>query len=265
MRSTWRNCHSISTWRERSEEAARFAAGLVAVVIFGTLTVCAIAEEDRAPERALMVQAIKHMALPLGRDVNNAGFDPRVLAALESVPRHEFVPRELSHLAYDNRPLPIGRGQTISQPYIVALMTDLLQLKPSDRVLEVGTGSGYQAAVLSLLAREVYSIEIVAELSEIAAQTLARLGYANVTTRVGDGYRGWEDGAPFDAIIVTAAPDHLPPPLITQLKAGGRLVIPVGDLFQELLLVVKGADGSTTSTRIVPVRFVPLRRGENSN
>ena len=144
-------------------------------------------------------------------------------------------------------------------------MTDLLQLKPSDRVLEVGTGSGYQAAVLSLLAREVYSIEIVAELSEIAAQTLSRLGYANVTTPVGDGYQGWEDGAPFDAIIVTAAPDHLPPPLITQLKPGGRLVIPVGEWFQELLLVVKGADGSITSTRIVPVRFVPLRRGENSN
>ena len=168
-------------------------------------------------------------------------------------------------MAYDNRPLPIGRGQTISQPYIVALMTDLLQLKSSDRVLEVGTGSGYQAAVLSLLAREVYSIEIVAELSEIAAQTLSRLGYANVTTRVGDGYQGWEEGAPFDAIVVTAAPDHVPPPLITQLKPGGRLVIPVGEWFQELLLIVKSADGSTTSTRIVPVRFVPLRRGENSN
>lgn len=265
MRSTWRNCHGISTWRDRSTDAARIAAGLVAVVILGTLAICAIAEDDRAPERALMVQAIQRMALPFGREVSNAGFDPRVLAALGSVPRHEFVPRELSHMAYDNRPLPIGRGQTISQPYIVALMTDLLQLKPSDRVLEIGTGSGYQAAVLSVLAHEVYSIEIVAELSEIAAQTLSRLGYANVTTRVGDGYRGWEDGAPFDAIIVTAAPDHLPPPLITQLKPGGRLVIPVGEWFQELLLVVKGADGSTTSTRIVPVRFVPLRRGENSN
>ena len=212
-----------------------------------------------------MVEAIQHMALSIGRGVGHAGFDPRVLAALRSVPRQEFVSRELSRMAYSNQPLPIGHGQTISQPFIVALMTDLLQVKPSDRVLEIGTGSGYQAAVLSLLVREVYSIEIVAELGKSAALTLSRLSYANVTTRIGDGYQGWEEHAPYDAIIVTAAPNHVPPALIAQLKPGGRLVIPVGEIFQELIVVVKAADGATTSTRIVPVRFVPLMRGGKSN
>ena len=212
-----------------------------------------------------MVKAIEEMALSIGGGVGHAGFQPEVLAALRSVPRHEFVPREISHMAYLNQPLPIGYGQTISQPFIVALMTDLLQVKPSDRVLEIGTGSGYQAAVLSLLAREVYSIEIVAELGKSAQATLSRLGHANVKTRIGDGYRGWEEHAPYDGIVVTAAPDHVPPALIAQLKAGGRLVIPVGEMFQELMLVVKAADGTTTSTRTVPVRFVPLVRGGKSN
>ena len=211
-----------------------------------------------------MVETIQHMARSIGGGVGHAGFDPRVLAALRSVPRHEFVPRELSHMAYSNRPLPIGLGQTISQPFIVALMTDLLQVKASDRVLEIGTGSGYQAAVLSLLARDAYSIEIVAELGKSAALTLSRLGHANVTALIGDGYQGWEGHAPYDAIIVTAAPNHVPPALIAQLKPGARLVIPVGELFQELMVVVKAADGTTTSTRVVPVRFVPLTRGEES-
>jgi protein-L-isoaspartate(D-aspartate) O-methyltransferase len=241
------------------------ARGLVAALILGTLAASAIAMDDRMPERHLMVEAIQDMALSIEGGVGHAGFDPRVLAALRSVPRHEFVPRELSHMAYSNQPLPIGLGQTISQPFIVALMTDLLQAKPSDRVLEIGTGSGYQAAVLSLLAREVYSIEIVAELGKSAALTLSRLGYANVTTRIGDGYQGWEEHAPYDAIIVTAAPNHIPLALIAQLKPGGRLVIPVGEMFQELMVVVKAADGTTTSTRIVPVRFVPLTRGGKSN
>jgi protein-L-isoaspartate(D-aspartate) O-methyltransferase len=211
-----------------------------------------------------MVDAIQHMALSTGGAVGHVGFDPRVLAALRSVPRHEFVPSKLSDIAYWDTALPIGLGQTISQPFIVALMTDLLQVKPSDRVLEIGTGSGYQAAVLSLLAREVYSIEIIEELGKSAALTLSRLGYTNVTTRIGDGYQGWEGHAPYDAIIVTAAPNHVPPALIAQLKPGARLIIPVGELFQELMVVVKAADGTTTSTRVVPVRFVPLTRGEES-
>jgi protein-L-isoaspartate(D-aspartate) O-methyltransferase len=167
-------------------------------------------------------------------------------------------------MAYADRPLPIGRGQTISQPFMVALMTDLMQVKPSDRVLEIGTGSGYQAAVLSLLVREVYSIEIVPELAKNAAQTLSRLGYQNVTTRIGDGYQGWEEHAPYDAIIVTAAPSHVPPALIAQLTPGGRLVIPVGELLQDLMVVAKAADGTTTSTRTIPVRFVPLTRDKQS-
>jgi protein-L-isoaspartate(D-aspartate) O-methyltransferase len=168
-------------------------------------------------------------------------------------------------LAYANRPLPIGRGQTISQPYIVALMTELMQVKPGDRVLEIGTGSGYQAAVLSALVREVYSIEIVPELGRSAAETLARLGYRNVVTRIGDGYQGWPEHAPYDAIIVTAAPNHVPPALVAQLTPGGRLVIPVGELIQNLMVVAKAADGTTTSTRIIPVRFVPLTRDKQSN
>jgi protein-L-isoaspartate(D-aspartate) O-methyltransferase len=221
------------------------------------LATATIARDDRTSERHAMVEAIKEMALSIE---GITGFETQVLAALRSVSRHEFVPHELSHMAYSNRPLPIGLGQTISQPFIVALMTHLMEVKPSDRVLEIGTVSGYQAAVLSLLAREVYSIEIVPELGTSAALTLARLGYANVTTRIGDGYQGWGDHAPYDAIIVTAAPNHVPPALIAQLKAGGRLVIPVGERFQELMVVVKAADGTTSSSRIVPVRFVPLTR-----
>jgi protein-L-isoaspartate(D-aspartate) O-methyltransferase len=163
--------------------------------MLGIPAVSATAEDDRASQRHQMVDAVQRMALSVG-PAGSAGFDPRVLAALRSVPRHEFVSPELLGLAYANRPLPIGHGQTISQPFIVALMTDLLQLKVSDRVLEIGTGSGYQAAVLSLLAREVYTVEIIAELGKTAALTLSRLGYANVTTRIGDGYQGWEEHAP---------------------------------------------------------------------
>ena len=238
---------------------------IVATLTLGMLAVAAIAKDDRTAERHAMVETIQQMAFSLGSSAVRSELDPQVLATLRSVPRHEFVPREVSRLAYADQPLPIGFGQTISQPFIVALMTDLLRVKTSDRVLEIGTGSGYQAAVLSLLAREVYSIEIVAPLGESAARTLARLGYANVTVRIGDGYEGWEAHAPFDAIMVTAAPNHVPPALIAQLKPGGRLVIPVGGISQELMVVVKGADGTTASTRIVPVRFVPLVRNGRSN
>ncbi len=194
-------------------------------------------------------------------DKNQA--DPRVLAAMGRVPRHQFVPDKLQDVAYENRPLPIGHGQTISQPYIVAVMTDLLGVQSDDRVLEVGTGSGYQAAVLAELVAHMYSIEIVEPLAIQANKRLQRLGYANVAIRHGDGYYGWEQHAPFDAIIVTAAASHIPPPLIAQLKPGGRMVIPVGTRFlvQELLMVVKDSDGAVTTRQLLPVRFVPLTGG----
>jgi protein-L-isoaspartate(D-aspartate) O-methyltransferase len=185
---------------------------------------------------------------------------PRVLDALGRVPREEFVPESQRRNAYQNRPLPIGHGQTISQPFIVALMTDLLDLKPDSRVLEVGTGSGYQAAVLGKLAKEVYTIEIIKPLGERAGETLRRLGYDNVSVRIGDGYAGWPEHAPFDAIIVTAAPETVPPALIEQLKPGGRMVLPLGAQFemQELLILSKDADGTVRTTKTLPVSFVPM-------
>jgi protein-L-isoaspartate(D-aspartate) O-methyltransferase len=184
--------------------------------------------------------------------------NPGVLRAMLAVPRHEFLPESLRNLAYTDGALPIGHNQTISQPYIVALMTQALELQPDDRVLEIGTGSGYQAAVLSEIVETVYSIEIVEPLARQARETLDRLGYENVYTRIGDGYRGWPENAPFDAIIVTAAPDHIPQPLVDQLAVGGRMVIPVGSYYQELLLLQKGADGNITRERGIPVRFVPM-------
>jgi protein-L-isoaspartate(D-aspartate) O-methyltransferase len=186
--------------------------------------------------------------------------DARVLAAMEKVPRHEFVPKELDYLAYSNGPLGIGHGQTISQPYIVALMTDLLNPQAGDVVLEVGTGSGYQAAVLSLLVKQVYSIEIVAALAQQATARLGRLGFDNVTVRSGDGYRGWQEHAPFDAIIVTAAAPSIPPPLLEQLKFGGCMVIPVGLPYgrQILTVVNKNERGEVSVEELLPVAFVPL-------
>jgi len=193
---------------------------------------------------------------PPGQD----GFKEHVLEALLDVERHEFVPDRLRSEAYANHPLPIGHGQTISQPYIVALMTDLAAPDEDDVVLEVGTGSGYQAAVLAKLVKQVYSIEIIEPLAEQAKRRLKRLGYENVTTRLGDGYFGWEDHAPFDAIVVTAAATHVPPPLIAQLKPGGRMVIPVGGRFtvQYLLLLEKTEAGDVLTRQITAVRFVPL-------
>jgi protein-L-isoaspartate(D-aspartate) O-methyltransferase len=183
--------------------------------------------------------------------------DPRVLEAMRRVPRHEFVPAEQRPHAYEDRPLPIGHRQTISQPFIVAIMSDVLDLDGDEKVLEVGTGSGYQAAVLGELAREVYSIEIVEPLAERAARDLLRLGYQNVHTRAGDGYRGWPEAAPFDAIIVTAAPDHVPEPLVEQLAVGGRMVIPVGRWAQDLVLIRKDEEG-VHRERLIGVRFVPM-------
>jgi protein-L-isoaspartate(D-aspartate) O-methyltransferase len=183
--------------------------------------------------------------------------DPRLLAALRRVRRHELVPPDVRPDAYGDGPLAIGYGQTISQPYVVAFMTDALALEPGDRVLEVGTGSGYQAAVLAELAREVWTIEIVEPLAKRAERDLARLGYQNVHVRAGDGYRGWPEHAPFDAIIVTAAPDHVPEPLIEQLAVGGRMVLPVGTGTQELVLVERTPEGVKQS-RLLGVRFVPM-------
>lgn len=209
--------------------------------------------DDHASARAEMVS--RQIAR---RGVN----DERVLAAMRKVPRHEFVPESEKRSAYHDTPLPIGEGQTISQPYIVALMTELARPAKDHRVLEVGTGSGYQAAVLAEIVEHVYSIEIESTLAERAGGVLQRLGYSNVTVRAGDGYAGWPEHAPFDIIVITAAPDHIPEPLIEQLKPGGRMVVPVGPIAatQQLQVLEKNAAGKVTSTVVAPVRFVPLRR-----
>jgi protein-L-isoaspartate(D-aspartate) O-methyltransferase len=183
--------------------------------------------------------------------------DPRVLAALLKVERHRFVPETYLDSAYSDQPLPIGEGQTISQPYIVGLMTELLELKGNENVLEIGTGSGYQAAILAELAKEVYTIEIIESLASTAEKRLSELGYQNVRLKAGDGYLGWPEAAPFDAIIVTAAPDHIPKPLIEQLKEGGRMVVPVGTHTQELRKIVKKS-GRMETIDVIPVLFVPM-------
>jgi len=212
------------------------------------------APDERAAERRRMVAT----------QIANRGVDDaRVLDVMSRVPRHEFLPGYLSIEAYDDRPLPIGNDQTISQPYIVALMTQVARIRPEDKVLEIGTGSGYQAAVLSLLARAVFSIEIIPELAESAAARLKKMGYDNVTVKQGDGYKGWPEEAPFDAILVTAAPPSIPQELVRQLKPGGRLVVPVGTLFQDLVVLTKKADGTTREERLIPVRFVPMVRDKN--
>lgn len=208
-----------------------------------------------AAERGRMVE----------RDIAARGIsDPRVLEAMRSVPRHRFVDARQAHGAYGDHPLPIGSGQTISQPYIVAHMTELARPQPGDRALEVGTGSGYQAAVLSPLVEHVYTVEIVPELAGRAAQVLDELGYENVTVRQGDGWAGWPEHAPFDVVVVTAAPDEVPPALIEQLAPGGRMVIPVGPVHavQELRLIEKLESGELRDRRLAPVRFVPMTGGD---
>lgn len=189
--------------------------------------------------------------------------DQPTLNAMRTVKRHRFVPERLKAYAYEDGPLPIGHGQTISQPYIVAYMTEFLRLKPGSRVLEIGTGSGYQAAVLSCIAGEVYTVEIITELGQQAQKRLKALGYQNVMVRVADGYNGWEEHAPYDAIIVTAAAEYIPPPLIKQLKEGGRMVIPVGSPFLvQTLMLVEKSGGVVKTKSLLPVRFVPLIRGK---
>lgn len=213
--------------------------------------------------RHQMVEEVSADAAETSSYSGSPSLSPGVIAAMEKVERHRFVPADLAALAYLNRPLPIGYGQTISQPFIVALMTDLMRVKAGDNVLEIGTGSGYQAAVLAEMAGSVYTIEIIEPLGKEASNRLKSLGYRNVATRVGDGYYGWPEAAPFDAIMVTAAASHVPPPLLKQLKPGGRMVIPLGTQFmtQYLMLVEKQQDGSMTTRQILPVRFVPLTGG----
>jgi protein-L-isoaspartate(D-aspartate) O-methyltransferase len=233
----------------------------VLVVLIGTAySADVLVAADYSAQRQAMVNAIEEDVIATSRYIGKQVFDPAVMQAMASVPRHEFVPKEQRAHAYENRPLPIGYGQTISQPYIVALMTDLLELSRDKKVLEIGTGSGYQAAVLNELTPQVFTIEIIEALGQRAIDTFKRLKLANINVRIGDGYYGWEGQAPFDAIVVTAAADHVPPPLVAQLKKGGRMVIPVGSRFfvQQLVLVTKDNDGKITTRQLLPVRFVPL-------
>jgi len=235
--------------------------GVVVTALVSTLVGARIAAADEfASERRQLMQEVMALAQETGSVTGRRTFDDRVVAAMGRIPRHAFVPADQVPSAYRNRPLPIGYGQTISQPYIVALMTDLARVAPGHTVLEVGTGSGYQAAVMSVLARAVYSIEIIEPLGLQAQQRLKTMGYDNVKVRLGDGYDGWEEHAPYDAILVTAAASHIPPPLVRQLKVGGRMVIPVGAAFmvQQLMLVEKNPDGTITTRQILPVAFVPL-------
>jgi protein-L-isoaspartate(D-aspartate) O-methyltransferase len=231
---------------------------LLAIAAGGDIT--AQDQDAYARERARMLEEIALLARETRLETGRAALADRVMAALGKVPRHEFVPAGERRHAYENRPLPIGLGQTISQPFIVALMTDIMDIQPTHRVLEIGTGSGYQAAVLAELAAAVYTVEIVEPLAREAARRLQALGYRNVHTRTGDGYQGWAEHAPFDAIMVTAAPREIPRPLLDQLKPGGRLVVPVGGQAagQILLVVEKLPDGSITRRNVMAVRFVPL-------
>jgi protein-L-isoaspartate(D-aspartate) O-methyltransferase len=233
---------------------------LVAFTLVALGLSAALADDEFAAERQALTQELAALARDTAGETGRPAFDPRVMSVLATVPRHRFVPAGEARAAYQNRPLPIGYGQTISQPYIVALMTDLMRVQAHDVVLEIGTGSGYQAAILAELGATVCTVEIVEPLAREAAERLRMLGYATVRTRAGDGYYGWEDCGPFDAIIVTAAVSHVPPSLVRQLKPGGRMVIPVGPPFlaQHLMLVEKHTDGTILTRQILPVAFVPL-------
>jgi len=223
--------------------------------------------ENRQHElmRQQMVAEVVADAVFLTQQLGKSAFNSRVIDAMGRTPRHEFVPVELQAYSYINSPLPVGYGKTVSQPFIVALMTDLLEPQAGDSVLEVGAGVGYQAAVLSDLVKQVYSIEIIEELALETRRRLARLGYRNVEIGVGNGYYGWSEHAPYDKIIVTAAPDLIPPPLIGQLKAGGKLVIPTGiPDRQQLVVLEKSADGKLGTREVLPVRFSELEEGEGA-
>jgi protein-L-isoaspartate(D-aspartate) O-methyltransferase len=228
----------------------------IVMVLLTALLCAAVSPSARGEDPALE----KRLAMVRDQIEREGISDSRVLSAMREVPRHLFVPPEYRPMAYESRPLPIGEGQTISQPYVVAFMTEILRLKPGDRVLEVGTGSGYQAAIAAKLAGEVYTVEIFPSLAGRARGNLESLGFRNISVRQGDGYYGWEEKAPFDAIIVTCAGGHIPPPLLRQLRTGGRMIMPVGGPFmtQNLVFVEKRADGSLSQRNVLPVVFVRL-------
>jgi protein-L-isoaspartate(D-aspartate) O-methyltransferase len=237
---------------------------VVALAIVMSTAALVAAADPFAAARGRMIREIEEDVRFTSRATGRPALNSAVMNAMRTVPRHQFVPPGLQNVAYANRPLPIGHGQTISQPYIVALMTDLLRVGRNDVVLEVGTGSAYQAAILSPLVKQVYTVEVIEPLAKQAAERLQTLGYSNVTVRHADGYNGWKEAAPFDAIIVTAAATHIPPPLIQQLKPGGRMVIPVGGPFatQSLMMVEKTAEGKVRTREVLPVTFVPLTRAK---
>lgn len=250
-----------------SKSASRLAALILtpwAALASGLISAAAGQAEELGfvRARAALIEQIREEVAATSDYIGFGKLDPRVIEALGAVKRHRFVPPAFVDRAYDNIPLPIGFGQTISQPYIVALMSNLLALDPGGRVLEIGTGSGYQAAVLAQMGMHVYSIEIIRPLAERAGRRLQAEGYDRVRIKIGDGYFGWTENAPFDAIVVTAAADHIPPPLLSQLKNGGRMVIPVGGPLsvQQLVLVTKAVDGRVSTRQLLPVRFVPLTR-----
>jgi protein-L-isoaspartate(D-aspartate) O-methyltransferase len=241
----------------------RYRGSLVCLALAAALG-CASEPETQSPAVAARNSAIAGDTFALAREamvddqIRARGIRaPAVLTAMRKVPRHRFVPVEVTHMAYNDHAVPIGSGQTISQPYIVAYMTEAAEISPRDKVLEIGTGSGYQAAILGEVAREVYTIEIIPELAERARRTLVELGYTNVHTRTGNGYLGWPESAPFDAILVTAAPDEVPQALVDQLAPGGRMVIPVGEIVQNMMIIEKTQKG-VVERRTIPVRFVPM-------
>lgn len=244
----------------RGEALNNYSKLFTFILLVGTFLHAGLTEKEYDNARKNMVKLIKKETKSTSSYLGTARLDKKVIDAVGSVKRHKFVPLKHRASAYDNRPLPIGYGQTISQPYIVAAMTDLLKLKESDSVLEVGTGSGYQAAVLAHIVKKVHTIEIIKPLGLEAKERLKALGYKNIEVQIGDGYYGLESKAPFDAIIVTAAAGQIPPPLLKQLKPGGRMVIPVGSQFyvQQLVLAQKDKNGKVTIKQILPVRFVPL-------
>ena len=235
---------------------------LIAIAINFSIVAPALCDSrnEFRKEREKLLEVVDALAAAAGGQGVPSKFSAVVMNAMRDVPRHEFVPYGERKYAYLNQPLPIGYGQTISQPYIVALMSDLLNLETGDAVLEIGTGSGYQAAVLDAAGARVYTIEIIQELGQQAEKTLQRLGYDDVQTKISDGYYGWPEAAPFDGILVTAAASHIPPPLIEQLRPGGRMVIPVGPPFtvQQLMLITKNQDGTIQTRLLMPVAFVPL-------
>jgi protein-L-isoaspartate(D-aspartate) O-methyltransferase len=240
---------------------ARLIFSLVAGLgLWGASNMSTAADDRYAIQRKLMVEDIVRITTLTRYETGIAALSDRVLAAMGKVPRHRFVPEDQESSAYHDRPLAIGSGQTISQPFIVGLMTELMATKPGDTVLEIGTGSGYQAAILAELVASVYTIEIIESLGRTAAARFEKLGYRNVRAKIGDGYKGWPEHAPFDSIVVTAAARDVPAPLVEQLKPGGRLVIPVGSQMgaQTLFLIEKRADGTTEQRPILGVRFVPL-------